>query len=271
MTSGKAFLLAFVFTGISIVIGTAAGGYIAYRKAKEVLDLPEGSIGSTISTIVNIEETIHNIAGDDEGEFGKRAAALRKRHAFSAREDGRLTEKQMEQFLAVKRSLNEIDEEMRADAARSGASGTGMLMKWNFFSRLQRLRMEQIDALEAQRMPLEEYNWVHGSIYMAMIAEGIKPEQARGSPAAAITQSPEEIDRELERLGISPENRGQIEQIRGAMSAGKDLFSATADKVRESVPSENRKLVASYRDDLDRYFLAAIDLDMVTLSEAMQR
>ena len=67
------------------------------------------------STFTNFEETLHNIAGDEEGEFGKHAAKLRASHPFTPPADGRLTEHQVQQFIAVKHAF---DPEERINAGK---------------------------------------------------------------------------------------------------------------------------------------------------------
>ncbi len=277
-------LLAFFFTGLSVVIGVSTGGYIGYRKAQEKLGLSDGTIRQAVSTLTGFEGTLHNIIGDDESEFGKRAAALGRSVPFAPPPDGRMTPQQMEHFLAVKRRLRSIDEEMgadvKADEARPGTgdkTSAAFLVKWNFFTRVQRLRMAQIDELERQRMSVEEYNWVHVAIYRAMLAEGMNGDDRRGDWAAGIKESLDrssgEIERQLRDAAIPAARRKELEEIRSRIAGRRDVaagIAGVAQKSLNEVPAENRELVRRYGRELGDVFLAAIDLDSVDFFRAIE-
>jgi hypothetical protein len=279
VTSTKAVLLAILFTGMSVAIGVSTALYVGYRKAQEKLNVDGGTLRQAVTTFANFEETMHNIAGDEEGEFGKRAARLRKDHPFTPPANALLTQHQVEQFISVKGKLMEIDEEMAADMKRepSDRPSAGFLLKWNFFTRGQRLRMAQIEALEAQRMPLEEYNWVHLNLYTAMVSEGFKPEDQKADWAAevqrTIDQSTQEIDRQLNDPGTTEARRAELRDLRATMAEGREtLTDAThaLQKTLQSVPAENRQLVQRYRDTLAKDFVAGIDIEMVDIMRAIE-
>jgi len=279
VTTTKAIVIAILLTLMSIGIGVATGVYIGYRKAQEALKVDGGTLRQTVSNLTNYEETVHNIAADGEGEFGKRAAVLEGRYPFQPPVDGRLTEKQIAQFVAVKNSLMAIDQEMAAESQKEGQQPSAVfLLKWNFFSRLNRLRMTQIEALEEQRMSFDEYNWVHVAIFAALIKDGMNPAEKNANWATEVQQAAErsaaEIDRQLADPSITAERRAQLEQVRSTISQGRDALTDAAhslQKAIDSVPEENRALVAAHREELGRVFSAALDMETVDIMKAMEK
>lgn len=277
MSSAKMILLAVLFTGLSVVIGGSTGAYIGYRKAQEKLGVQSGTLGKTFSTFANFEETLQDIAAADEGPFGKRAVALRERYPFTPPANGALTDEQMRKFLAVKEALAAIDQEMAADIERDGGKepSAGFILKWNFFTRLKRLRDVQIEALEQQSMTLEEYNWVHLQVYKVLMAEGVRPEENRAGITVDETfdQSARAIDQELASNEITPERRQELEALRKRLEEGREVMTGAADQLQKSlseIPPGNRQLVEQYQERIAKTFFVAIDLDTVDVMRAME-
>lgn len=271
VSSTKAIVLAVLFTGLSAAIGVSTALYVGYRKTQEKLNVDGATLRQIVTTAANLDETLHNIAADDEGEFGKRAVVLRERHPFTPPADGRLTERQLHQFIAVKRRLLGIDDEMAADARKepSGEPGAGFILKWNFFSRANRLRTAQIEALEEQQMPLDEYSWVHLQVYLALVSDGMKTDEMQ----KAIERSVHEVERQLDDPTSPAAARAKMQDVRATVAEGRKMLTDTEHAVPgslQSVPAENKELVTRYREDLSRVFLAAIDLDTIDIMRGIE-
>ncbi len=280
MTTTKAVLLTLLFTGMSAAIGVSTGVYVGYRKAQEKLNVDGGTLLQTASTFGNFDETLRTIAAAPDSDFGKRAAALRASHPFTPPADGRLTEHQIDQFLAVKRKLMDIDDEMAADFQRDNNGGqpsTGNLLKWNFFSRTQRLRMAQIDALETQQMTFEEYNWVHFRIYQALVALGVKPEDLKQDWAAevqkAVDQSSSDIERQLDDPSTPETRKRDLRDLQKSLADGRQTLTDSAHSLQTtlaSVPDENKQLVREHQDALAKALLAAVELETLDIMRALE-
>lgn len=254
MTTTKAIVLAVFFTGLSAVIGVSTGVYIGYRKAQEKLNVDGATLRQAVTTIANIDQTLHNIAADDDGEFGKRAAALRDSHPFTPPSDGVLTEHQVQQFIAVKQKLLAVDQQ-------GGAV--------DFFTRVNTLRMKQIEGLEEQQMSLDEYNWVHLTIYATLVAEGMKTDEVGKS----IDRSISDVDAQLDRGNTSSDARAQLQDVRASISEGREALTDPAHalpKSLQSVPDANKELVTRYRDELGKVFLSAVDLDAIDMMRGLE-
>lgn len=279
MTSAKLILMALALTVLSLVIGGSTVAYVGYRKAQEKLGVSGGDLGRTLSTFTNFEETLADIAGTDGGEFGKRASKLRDRYPFRHPANGALTERQVQAFIAVKEGLLAVDQEMQGDIMKepSGEPGVAFLAKWNFFTRLQRLRMVQIAELERRSMTVEEYNWVHYEIYKVLVSEGTLPRNDQSDWGAAMRESLDHsaraIDDELASREITAERRRELETIRARMAEGHEVLTGAAAGLQEeleSIPPENRSVVERYKSQLARSFMSAIDLDAIDIMKGME-
>ena len=254
MSSTKAIVLAVFITGLSAVIGVSTALYYGYRKAQEKLNVDGAAIRQVVTTVANLDETLHNIAGDDEGEFGKRAAAIAQQHPFTPPSDGILTEHQLQQFIAVKQKLAAVDQEERAV---------------DYFTRVNRLRMAQIAGLEEQQMPLDEYSWVHLNVYLALVAQGMNTDEMQKT----IDRSMNDVDHQLDGGSATPDERARLQDVRASIAEGREAMTDPAHalpKTSQSVPNENKELVLRHRDDLSRVFLAAIDLDTIDIMRCIE-
>jgi hypothetical protein len=279
VSSTKLILTAVGLTILSVVIGGSTVAYVGYRKAQEKLGVSGSDLGRTLSTFTNFEETLADIAGTDGGEFGKRASKLRDRYPFQRPPSGALTEPQVQAFIAVKDALLAIDQEMQADMIKepSREPGISVLTKWNFFTRLQRLRMAQIAELERRNMTVEEYNWVHYEIYKVLVSEGALPRNDQSDwrtvMSETIDRSARAIDDELSSSETTPERRRELETIRATMAESRDFLTGVAAELQEelrSIPSENRSLVEQYQSQISNSFMSAIDLDAIDIMKGME-
>jgi len=280
MTTAKAIVLAIVLTGLSAVIGASTAVYVGYRKAQEKLHVDGGTLLQTVSNAADIEGTLHNIAADSEGSFGKRAAAIGAAHPFTPPSDGTLSERQVQQFLAVKQALNEVDQQMAADMKKEPAKepSAGFLLKWNFFNRVDRLRSAQIEALEQQSMSFEEYNWVHLAIYTAMVTQGFKPEEQRADWGAEVRRNVDEslrqIDEKLSDPSLPAARREELQRAKQSMTEGREVLTDSAHALQQklqSVPESNKALVQKYSAELRSVFLSGFELDAIDIMKAVER
>lgn len=279
MTNAKLFVMAFLLTGLSAVIGVGTAGYIGWKEAKEKLDAPDGTISQAVSAVSDFEETLATIRGDVEGsEFGDRMDRLRRQYPFVTPANGLLTESQVQKFLAVKRRFRAIDSEMIADGNRDGKEpGLGTLVKWNFFTRLRRLRLEQAEELERQGMSLDEFRWVYVEIFKALVADGRKKDRKRDIGAELnehSNRSREEIDRRLGDGNLSAEERRQLEAAREEISRRTAQLVPAVEAITEkldAVPQENIDLVRRFQPELSELFVAGADLDSIEFFTALER
>lgn len=277
MTNTKLILLAFLFTGLSVVIGGGTAIYVTVRKVEKELDLPPGGVRAAVSTLTGLPEAIENIRGDADSEFGRRVEVLRRRHPFVPPPGGILTDDRIARYLAVRRELAVVDDEMTRDMNRPGGEqSVGNLMKWNFLTRLNRLRSVQAAALEEQKMPLEEYHFVAVSVLKASMAAGLTADDRRRDWAAEMQQS---IDRSAADLDAriaasSGTERELLEQARADMEERRKaivgLAAITEDELKR-VPPENIAAVQRHRQELSDHLFTAIDLDAVDFFLALER
>lgn len=282
MTTAKALLLAFCLTGVSIVVGVGTAGYIAWKETKKKLDIPDGAAASVVSTFSDFDETIATIRGDVEGsDYGKRMEALRRRHPFEPPSPRTITPAQVETFLAVKRRFGAVDAEMTADSQRDASTpSAGTLLKWNFFTRLRRLRLEQVEELERHGMSLDEFRYVQVEIYKAIMADesAARPEAKNRDYAAELDQatsrSRAEIDRKLAEGNLTGEERRRLEGARDEMARRSAALGSLANAVRdtvESVPPENIEIIRLRKQEITEVFLAGADLDSVEFFIALEQ
>lgn len=266
MTTGKTYFLAFLLIGLSIVIAVSAGSWIAFQKTRQALENPDGTLARTVTAVSNLDGTLRDVSGKDGGEFGRRRESLRERFPFEQPDDGILTEHQMEQFLAVKRKVAEVEGEMSAARSLSPAAKASLATTWDAVSRLHRIRLVQIEALEQQRMPVEEYRWVYREISRAMVASGFEP------AAAAAKESLQSSAGEAGLPAMSAEQKSAFGDLFDSIESGREILTGTGQGLHQNlapVPPENRRMVERYRDDLDRYLFAGVDLDAVDVIAAM--
>ena len=270
--NAKLYLGAFLLTGASGLIAVGAGSYVAMKQTEKRLGVSARDVAQSVSTIAQFDEVLMNIRRDPDGEFGRTAAELRERHPFrEPAVDGALTEESLRKFLAVKTRIAEVDTEMANDMQRSSENSPQMLMKWNFFTRTNRLRTVQAQALEENRLSFEEYHYIEATVMKVMLAEGSGTEEERAKWKAELSETLEkanaEIDEQLRNPALTPGSRTLLEQTRSEVDAREALTSVAQSAIDEigSMPPETIALVNRNREELQRAMVAGPELGMIDL------
>ena len=277
MSSAKLYIGAVLLTMMAIGIAGGTAIYIGAKKVQQEIESPDGSVAQVVETFANLDETLSVIRGDsNQGEFGQRMEALRTRYPFSQPADGVITEEQVRKFIAVKSRFLLVDQEMLRDSGSEPNAAD--LARWNFFSRLKRLRGEQIAALEEAGMSLDEFRFVHGAIYLAIVAEGPRKVEEQGKDWGRelrenAQRSAADIDRELANPETTESRRKELETLRRELderAARVERAVEAAQSAVESVPQQNIELVKRYGAEIARVMSAGADLDAIEFFRALE-
>lgn len=136
-----------------------------------------------------VSRWVSDLVGDADGVHGRELQRLHAAHPFAAPASGVFTESQLERFVAVCRRFAAFRErnaerfrEMTESLSKSDDRVGWALFMLRFGAEL---RDELVAALVAQRMPLEEYRFLHAAVTKAALAGlGEQARQALLRPGA---------------------------------------------------------------------------------------
>ena len=254
-----------VLIGCSVVaVGTLAaagvGGYYAWEWAKAKWKEETGSDtpGADLARLPRAFGDIQNTLGIEGSEFAAAADKLKKAYPFTPRPDGLVTEEQLRRYLAVCGAMESYVQLHRAEfeGPREGqpTQNVGDLLRYG--QTRGRLSMEQMKAMEAQRMPIEEYHYVYTNVNadaysesMQMVMKQMKNPQGdlpRPEPTGTDPQALEALDARLKDSSLSDDDRTKIGVLRTVFESGYGF------------PRGNQLLAARYWKELDRVQMYAM-------------
>lgn len=227
----KVFLFGCLFLIVAAVILFAAGGYLMDRF-----------VGETIAS--------------EGSSFGKRAEQLQKSNPFRESADGRITEDQLRRFLGVSQKCMETVNfpEVQKEIDRIKNSENPYWDGYKFFKEFgNRYRNALLDALEAHKMSLPEYQYIHknalksygavlkkesGTLFTQQQEEG-----AEENPAPQMPEIPDDVKKFLDdATTVPPENitvienqRAEVDKYLPSAPFAKMLFPLLVDPDNDSL------------------------------------
>lgn len=241
---------------VVIVIGVAAaigiGGYFLKK------------------TVEDKYEKVKNVAGTPDSEYGKKTAQLTQQHPFTSPANGIVTEDQLQRFLEVRKSVFAVYKKYESEFKKMEADkkqGFDALMKvggiWN------EVRMTQVNALEAQRMSPEEYNYIVVAVYKGWLAKGaketLKGQTLQQSGQENLQNAIDSLEKQIDDPSTSEETKKQLMATRKALEQQKESLTDNAavrrvDAELAAVPEENIALFTRYKSDIEKYSMAGLEL-----------
>jgi hypothetical protein len=240
--------IALIGCGLLFVIAIAifgVGGYFAKKY-----------IGEGI-------ESVKNVAGTEDSEYGKKGAELTKDYPFTPPSNGIITENQLQRFLNVRKSLYEIyrnhEAEFKDLQNQSNQSGFGTAMKG--FSLMNELKKTQLEALTEQHMSPDEYRYIVTMVYTtwgSKLANDAKP--AANNAVEGLQKSIEELDKQIADPNTPDVLKEQLKKTKEAMEFQIKSYSEIANAdASTSVAQTNIDLFNKYQKEITKYQMGGLE------------
>jgi hypothetical protein len=228
---------------VIVIVGFGVGGYLLKKYVGEGV------------------ETVKNVVGSEDSEYGKKMAELAQEYPFTPPSDGVITDNQLQRFLNVRKSLFSIYKNHESEFAKlkdSQNPDLGSAMKG--FSMMKELRVAQAKALEEQHMSLEEYRFMVTTVYVTWATKATKEvAPMMNSTAEGLKKSIEEIDKQLADSNIPETAKEQLRQTKESMQSQLDSIPKEIDKQLEGLPQANIDLLTRYQKEVEKYYMAGLE------------
>jgi hypothetical protein len=241
-TTTKVVLIGCFAVVVAIVIAIAAGGFFVRNKFKE---FTEGT-------------------GDSE----KKTEQLSKDYPFTAPASGVITEDQLKRFLAARKQIYSVYKKYETEFKKlegKDADLSVLTKGWSFF---KELRTEHANALAAQKMSPEEYQYIVNAVYKTWAASGTKDamkDQTFSDQAEKhLKESIESIDKQLKDPGTNETVKQALQKTRDELQQQLDSLPQNSvvkqmDATLDSVPAENLALFKKYESEIKQYSMAGLE------------
>lgn len=206
-------------------------------------------------------ETVKNVVGSDDSEYGKKIAELSQEYPFTPSSDGVITEDQLQRFLNVRKSLYSIYKNHESEFAKlQDPKGPGFDTALKGFSMMNELRKAQAGALEAQKMSMEEYRYMVTTVYVTWASKATQDVvPAMNSAAEDLKKSIEDINKQIADSSIPEAAKEQLRQTKQMMQSQLDSIPQNVDKQLEGVPQANIDLLKRYQKEIEQYYMAGLE------------
>jgi hypothetical protein len=196
-------------------------------------------------------ETIENVIGTEESEYGKKVAELNQKHPFIPPADNIVKEDRLQRYLEVRKTMNVVYKQHEAEIkkiADSSSATPGDLFKSATF--IKDLRLAQVKGLQAQGMSKDEYTYLTQMVYVNWVAM-MANEAIQGSNSAVdqLKKSMEQIDQQLASPGLPEDQRQQLQLTKDSYQKQLEQL-AEIEKGLQQVPKENIELFKKYDQDI---------------------
>ncbi len=225
------------------IIALGVGGYFAKKYVGEGI------------------ESVKNVIGSEDSEYGKKVIELSQKYPFTPPSDGVITENQLQRFLNVRKSLYSIYKNHEGEFAKlQDPKGPGVDTAFKGFSMMNELRKTQTDALEAQKMSMEEYKFMVTTVYVTWATKATKDvAPAMNSAAEDFKKSIESIDSQIADSSIPEAAKEQLRRTKEMMQSQLDSIPQDVNKQLEAVPQANIDLLTRYQKEIEQYYMAGLE------------
>jgi hypothetical protein len=242
-TATKVILIGCFAVVVIGVIIIAAGGFFVRSKVKE---FTEGA-----------------------GESEKKTQQLSKDYPFTVPANGVITEKQLQRFLAARKQIYSVYKKYESEFKKlegKDADFSVLTKGWGFW---KELRKEHADALAAQKMSPEEYQYIVQAVYKTWMASGtkeaLKDKSFSETAEKQLKETIESIDKQLKDPATPDVSKQALQQTREQLQKqldgiGQNSVVKQMDATLESVPQENLALFKKYEKEIMQYSMAGLEL-----------
>ena len=252
--ASKGLKIALIGCSAVIIIGIVAVGVGTYWVKKKITEKVE---------------TVKNMAGTEDSDYGKKAAELKKDYPFTPPSTGVISENELNRFLHVRQAVYNVYKKYETqfkDLEKKKQAGLSDIM--NFGGMLNEVRMTQVKALEDQRMSPDEYAFMVSSIYKTWYAKGMKEALKGGTVTGqsrdALKQQIAMIDQQLSQATLTEEQKKAFQDTRSQLQTqldgiGQNKELQQMDAELASVPKENIDLFAKHQKEIEQYSMAGLE------------
>ena len=231
---------AIVVIGIIII---AAGGFFVRSKFKEY---SEG-------------------AGNQE----KITKQLSQNYPFTPPATGVITEPQLQRFLAVRKQIYGVYKRYEAEFKKLEQNKSDFSVLTKGLGLWKDLRKEHTNALAAQKMSPEEYQYIVNAVYKTWFASGtkdvLKDQSFSDAAEKNLRDIIEGIDKQLKDPSTSEAKKKALQATRDQLQSQLENLSKNSalkkmDSTLDSIPAENLALFKKYEKEITQYSMAGLEL-----------
>ena len=241
-TTTKVVIIGCLAVVVAVVIVIAAGGFFVRSKFKE---FTEGT-----------------------GDHEKKTEQLRKDYPFTAPASGAITEDQLKRFLAARKQIFTVYKKYESEFKKLEGKDADLSVLTKGFSFFKELRNEHANALAAQKMSPEEYQYVVNAVYKTWAASGtkeaMKDRTFSDQAEKHLKESIESIDKQLQDPATNDTVKQALQKTRDELQQQLDSLPENSmvkqmDATLDSVPAENLALFKKYEKEIKQYSMAGLE------------
>ena len=241
-TATKVVLIGCGIVVLAIVVIIAAGGFFVRSKIHEYT---QGASDSS-----------------------KKTEQLSKDYPFTPPANGVITEKQLQRFLAVRKQVYAVYKRYESDFKKLENQKPDLSVVTKGWSFIKDVRNEQANALTAQKMSPEEYQYIVDAVYKTWMAAGTKDAMHNQSfndlAQKELKESIEKIDQQLRDPKTPEPARKALQKTRDEMQSQlkhlpENSVVKQMDSTLESIPKENLALFKKYEKEIKEYSMGGLE------------
>ncbi len=214
-------------------------------------------------------ETVKNMAGTEDSEYGKKAAELKKDYPFKPPATGIISENELNRFLQVRQAMFGVYKKYEPqfkDLEKKKQAGLSDIM--NFGDMMNEVRIAQVNALQDQKMSPDEYTYMVTSIYKTWYAKGMKDMlkggTLTGQSADTLKLQIAMLDQQLLQANLPDEQKKALQDTRTQLQTqldglGQNKELQQADAELASVPKENLDLFSRHQKEIEQYSMSGLE------------
>jgi CHAT domain-containing protein len=199
----------------------------------------------------------------------KSTEQLNRNYRFTAPANGVITEKQLQRFLAVRKQIFTVYKRYEGEFKKLEQDNTDLsvLTKgWGFW---KDLRKEHTNALQAQKMSPEEYQYIVNAVYKTRFAAGtkdaLKDQSFSDAAEKNLRDMIEGIDKQLKDPSTPDATKKALQTTRDQLQSQLENLSKNSalkkmDSTLDSIPAENLALFKKYEKEIVQYSMAGLEL-----------
>jgi glycyl-tRNA synthetase beta subunit len=241
-TVTKVVLIGCLAVVIGVIVVIAAGGFFVRSKFKE---FTQGT-----------------------GEHEKKTEQLSKDYPFTVPANGVITEAQLQRFLAARKQIYAVYKKYESEFKKLEGKDADLSVLTKGWSFWKEVRNEQANALAAQKMSPEEYQYIVNAVYKTWAASGtkeaLKDQSFSDQAEKQLKESIESIDKQIQDPATNETVKKALQKTRDEMQKQLDSLPDNSmvkqmDETLDSVPEENLALFKKYEKDIRQYSMAGLE------------
>lgn len=215
-------------------------------------------------------ETLGNLVGTENSEYGKKLSELKKDYPFTPPSDNVITDDELTRYLSVRKSVFDVykkhKEEIDKLSKQSNPDWSGAM---NSLGILNDVHMAKVDSLQENHLGPDEYEYLTKMIYSTWAAattkDALKDKSLKQLGSDTLKSQIEGLDKQINDPKANPEVKKQLQAVRDQLQKQLDELQTNPeyskpDEALNSIPQQNIDLFKKHEEEIKKYSLAGLEM-----------